>query len=394
MIPDKSTFCIAPFKHAQVNSRGFLKICCVSEENQQYKFNEIEDWHQSHVIKNLRKNLISGVKDPICENCWKKESSGVRSQRSVYNKHIGKILEEHWDKNFKNNINLVNEIENVDSSAIQSFDLQLGNLCNLKCIMCGPDRSSQIMSEIKLHPELSKLYDFDLTGDLEYANKEDFNAWCKKYLENSIHLKFTGGEPFLNPYLLKVLEHIPDSQKKKCILHFSTNLTRINQKILDLFDKFKETWISVSVEGIGDVLEYARFPHKWNDLEANLAVISGRKKVFVSVSHVVQAPTFSGIMDLIKYFDKLKIKLDPIFLTTPTCFHLHSIKTSAKQKFIDEMESYDGQNTNFVSAVNEFCKSNIDYNEKLAHECVNRLQALDRVRGTDFTECIPIDMLV
>lgn len=394
MIPDKETFCIAPFKHAQVDAEGYLKICCVSKENLKYKFNEIEEWHRDDLLKNLRENLSSGVKDPICQNCWDKESHGARSQRSIYNKHVGKILEAHWDKNFTHNVKLLESIKNVETSAIQSFDLQLGNLCNLKCIMCGPDRSSQIMTEIKLHPELKKLYDFNPTGDLEYANKEDFKSWCEKYLQNSIHLKFTGGEPFLNPYLLQVLEHIPDSQKKKCILHFTTNLTRINQKILDLFDKFKETWISVSVEGIGDLLEYTRYPHKWADLENNLMLIMDRSKVFVSISHVIQAPTFVGMKDLVEYFDKKKLKLDPLFLEHPYCFQLHSIKTSVKQQFISDMQSYTGFNKSFVQSVLNFVESNLKYEKKSATECIERLSALDRVRGTNFANVNPIDFFV
>ena len=82
-----------------------------------------------------------------------------------------------------------------------------------------------------------------------------------------MYIKFTGGEPFINPYLLETLESIPDEQKQKCILQFTTNLTVVNYKILDTLKKFKETWFDVSVEGIDEVLEYARYGHKWIDLE-------------------------------------------------------------------------------------------------------------------------------
>ena len=63
----------------------------------------------------------------------------------------------------------------------------------------------------------------------------------------------------MNPYLLETLESIPAEQKRKCILHFTTNLTKINNKILNILTKFKETWLAVSIEGVGIVLEYARY---------------------------------------------------------------------------------------------------------------------------------------
>jgi MoaA/NifB/PqqE/SkfB family radical SAM enzyme len=392
MIPDKKTFCIAPYKHADVDPQGFLRICCVSREKSKYRFNEIEEWHKSDILKNLRKNLSSGIKDPICQHCWDKEAHGAKSQRSVYNKHVGKIIETLWDKNFISNLKLSEAIDNVSTSHIQSFDLKLGNLCNLKCIMCNPSSSSQILAEIKLHPELKKLYNAVPTGDLDYASKEEFKSWCQRYLNNSIHLKFTGGEPFLNPYLLQVLDHIPDLQKKKCILHFTTNLTRVNEAILNLLGKFKETWISVSVEGIGDLLEYARYPHKWSDLENNLKLIMGRDKVFVSISHVIQAPTFVGMKDLVSYFDGIELKLDPIFLESPSCFRLCSIKPSVKEQFISDMQTYRGFNHSFVHSVVNFVESNLQYDKKSAIECVERLSALDRVRGTKFHNVSAIDL--
>ena len=207
-------------------------------------------------------------------------------------------------------------------------------------------------------------------------------------------MKFTGGEPFLNPHLLKVLDHIPDSQKSKCILHFSTNLTKINEAILNLLDKFKETWISVSVEGIGDVLEYARFPHKWSNLENNLKLVIGRHKVFVTVSHVIQSPTFVGIKKLINYFDNIETKIEPLLLESPTCFQLSSIKTNIKQKFISDMQRYNGYNLSFVRTVLNFVKNNIEYDKNSAIECVERLKMLDRVRKTNFDRVSAIDLFL
>ena len=165
MIPNKNTFCIAPFQHACVKSTGKLAICCVSKENKKYKYDEIVEWYNSDTLKHLRSDLVNGVKNPICNTCWISEESNKQSQRQVYNKHIGKIIEDHWDKNFKHNKKLLDVISNINYKNINSFDLKLGNLCNLKCIMCNADSSSQLLAEARMYPELQEFH-----GNVEQKN--------------------------------------------------------------------------------------------------------------------------------------------------------------------------------------------------------------------------------
>ena len=398
MIPNKDTFCIAPFQHACLNSKGFINVCCVSKETNKYKYkyHELEKWYNSDTLNKLRSDLINGVQNPTCKTCWAAEVSNKISQRQIYNKHIGKILEKHWNKNFEQNKKLIDVVSNIDYKNINSFDLKLGNLCNLKCIMCGAGSSSQLLAEAKLNPELKEFYGDDDQKNYNWPDSKEFKEWCKTFLGSSIHIKFTGGEPFMNPYLLECLESIPDDQKKKCILHFTTNLTIINNDIIKILSGFKETWISVSIEGIDKVLEYARFGHKWKDLEKNLMLLikDRPKNLFVSVSHVVQSPTFAGIVDLINYCDKLKIKLEPLFLHSPECFQLSSIKKHIKEEFLNQIKEYKGYNISYVNSVCSFIKKNIEYNPVLAKQCVRRLEITDRVRKNDFKEIIPIDYFI
>ena len=248
-----------------------------------------------------------------------------------------------------------------------------------------------------MYTELQKFSGVDKDiKDYQWPKKKDFNDWCKTFLGSSIHIKFTGGEPFMNPYLLESLEYIPEEQKKKCILQFLTNLTIINDEIIKTLKKFKEAWINVSVEGIGNVLEYARFGHKWTDLEKNLMLLMNNKSknLFITVSHVVQAPTFTGIVDLVRFFDNNKIKLEPLFLSNPECFKLSSIKKKYKEDFLNRLENYKGFNIYYVNAVKSFVKENIEYDQKLANQCIDRLKSFDRIRKNNFQEIIPIDYFI
>lgn len=396
MIPNKNTFCIAPYQHACVDNKGKLKICCVSKEVTKYNYDELEEWYNSDNLKTLRYDLSNGIKNPICEYCWTAEESGKISQRQVYNTHIGKIVEENWNINFVRNKKLMKVLSQINHKNVNSFDLRLGNLCNLKCIMCNSKNSSQLLAEATIHSELQQFYGTEKQKDYQWAEKQNFKEWCDTFFVEVIHIKLTGGEPFINPYLMECLKSIPHEQKKKCILHFTTNLTRINHDIMEILSQFKETWLSISVEGIGKVLEYARFGHSWNDLEKNLMFLLQKnyKNLFISISHVVQAPTFAGIYELIKYFDVLKLKLEPLFLSAPECFQLNSIKKQIKISFLDRIKNYHGYNTNYVNAIRCFIEKNIDYNPILAQQCVQRLATLDKVRKNNFQEIIPIDYFI
>ena len=102
--------------------------------------------------------------------------------------------------------------------------------------MCNPGESSQLLAEANLNPTLKNRYNKKyIQKDFDWPKGDDFVDWCNEHLPKAIHIKFTGGEPFIIPWIQTVLDKIPDEQKKKCILHFTTNLTIVN---LGLFENF------------------------------------------------------------------------------------------------------------------------------------------------------------
>lgn len=395
-MPTKETFCTAPYQHTCIDSKGYLKVCCVSKETPEYKYDQLEEWYHSPFMNELRENLDNGVKHPNCEVCWKSEQSKKGSQRNWININVGNIFQDNFDISFKQNKDLQQSIEKLDYKNIKSFDLKLGNLCNLKCIMCWADSSSQLLAEAQLNPELKQFYGDKNARDYMWAESDQFKEWCLEHLPNSINIKFTGGEPMINPHLLPTLEHIPDEQKKKCKLHFTTNATVINQKLIDTLNKFQFTEISISVEGLGEVLEYARYGHKWKDLEHNLNYIleNRSEKISVRILNVLQAPTFLGIRDLVEYFDKKQITIYPLFLRHQSHLDVGSIKKSYKEDFLKQTENYKGFNLKYMSAIRHHIIKNLDHNKDSAKQCVYHLQSIDNVRKNNFQNIIPIDYFV
>ena len=275
---------------------------------------------------------------------------------------------------------------------IKSFDLTLGNLCNLKCVMCYPGLSSQLLAEVKTHDSLKSRFNKEYSQkDFDWPKTDDFVDWCNKYLPQSIHIKFTGGEPFIIPWIQTVLDKIPDQQKKKCVLHFTTNLTIVNLGLFENFRKFKEVWLSVSVEGIKDTHEYLRFGHKWETLETNLKLIQEMNipNLLLKINHVVQTASYHSIIPMTNYFDKMNLKIRPLLLKKPLYHHIAALSKEAKQSFMDETKDYNGENVDFIKYVRSVTEEYMEQNTALTKLCIQDLKKLDRVRNNNYKDIIP-----
>jgi sulfatase maturation enzyme AslB (radical SAM superfamily) len=82
---------------------------------------------------------------------------------------------------------------------------------------------------------------------------------------------FHGGEPFLSSTNFELLEQILDHDNDDCFVSFVTNgsfdLTKQQKYILS---KFKRVNFCFSIDGIGSVFEYMRYPLSWSKTLHNI----------------------------------------------------------------------------------------------------------------------------
>ena len=102
-----------------------------------YKNSPDEIWN-TEVYKKLRKDLLNGKKPKMCVRCWREEATGIKSAREGFNESYKDHIEE-----------AIASTKEDGSAPVKGVyvDLRLGNLCNLKCRMCGAINSSQIAKE-------------------------------------------------------------------------------------------------------------------------------------------------------------------------------------------------------------------------------------------------------
>ena len=88
MIPNKNTFCIAPWYSLYLNSDKKLAPCCKFKETSKYNYNQLDEYFDSDELKHLREDLLNGIKNKSCISCWKEEEANGDSLRLVSNRTI------------------------------------------------------------------------------------------------------------------------------------------------------------------------------------------------------------------------------------------------------------------------------------------------------------------
>jgi sulfatase maturation enzyme AslB (radical SAM superfamily) len=208
----KNLYCNKPFREITTTVDGKYLVCPWSmiEYGSIFDVN-LDDYIQSEYLNNIKKNMMENILSndlkKLCEKCLRLEEKGLNSNRDdeIYN---GKYF----------------EIYNVN---------HIGNRCNLKCIGCGPERSSQYGPLI----DVDKNLDYDLQDF--YELKE---------------INILGGEPFLSPLTKKILLNNLKWGVKVTVV---TNGLFFPKYLYDL--KFKENLnIFISYDGVGELDDYLR----------------------------------------------------------------------------------------------------------------------------------------
>jgi hypothetical protein len=190
-------------------------------------------------------------KIPGCDCCYQAENSGLQSRR-LGSQHAY----EQWHQD-----------TNINLSAPQGLDYSVGNLCNLKCVICGPTNSSQWIPDYqKLYPEKNINYlKYQKNSQLEISNNES--------LKNIISVHFHGGgEPLLSKVHVNLLKRIRSVKGLADVrVFYNTNGTiTVTDEVLKLWEECQLIELYFSIDDVSTRFEYQRTGAVWDQLVANL----------------------------------------------------------------------------------------------------------------------------
>ena len=271
MLPEK--ICILPWISIETSPIGSARPCCLAkdeityfdEQGVEHKYNlkehTLEEIYHSRYMQLLRRDFLYGQKPATCQRCWDEEAAGRTSKRM--NSRIR--LKDHVDQIDFNNLN---------PDQLWFIDLKIGNICNLKCRICGSWSSSKWAKE-----EIDYVPGIDRKQHLAYKFLQD-GAWprenpqfwdnLKTLLPNIKYFEFTGGEPFLIEQHFELLRYAVETGDSQHIeIHYNTNGTVLPESA-DLWTQFKHVEVAFSIDNTGDRFEYERYGAKWEEVQRNL----------------------------------------------------------------------------------------------------------------------------
>ena len=289
----KDVYCPIPWMFQAVRNNGDVRICCqanvtknqgVVRKSDGSSYNagrdSMDEARNGELMKIVRKNILEGRWSEECGRCKKEEDAGLRSRRQY---------EQDWGFKLEDAIKITQEdgtIETNDTPLVY-YDLRFGNLCNLQCRMCGPtDSHSWYEDWLALHGgdgfqdthgyvKLEKNSKGRLeTKDYDWHSSEQFWNSIEKNIPNMQHVYMAGGEPLMIERHYDFLQKCVDmGQAGKMILEYNTNMTSLQPRVLELWSKFKTVKVGASIDGIGKVLEYQRYPAKWRIVKRNIEIV-------------------------------------------------------------------------------------------------------------------------
>jgi organic radical activating enzyme len=283
------TFCPIPWLFQAVRNNGDIRICCQANitENQgvvRHKdgspYNVVRDEMKealnASLMKEVRINMLKGQWSRECERCRQEEESGLNSRR------------QYELSNWKLDIEQAKKITSDDGSLLEIstkyYDLRFGNLCNLACRMCGPTDSHTWYEQWTEYHGSNKFRDTHgivelernekgrlTTTDYDWHSSENFWNQIESNIENIEHVYMAGGEPMMIERHYEFLEKcIQSGHSLKIILEYNTNMTNLPNRVLEMWKSFKQVRVGASIDGIEKVLEYQRWPIKWDQAYKNL----------------------------------------------------------------------------------------------------------------------------
>lgn len=121
-------------------------------------------------------------------------------------------------------------------------------------------------------------------------------------------LYFTGGEPFINRQVRKILSTLIERRDNNRIaLQFNSNFTSVDDALLDVLSKFNKVSIAASVDAAGTFYEYIRYPAKWERVAANIRKMQGLRHVRLTFVPIISAYNVMNIVELCRYCDGINV---------------------------------------------------------------------------------------
>lgn len=378
------TLCTKLWNYAVVDlAKRRIRTCCKtpsielsSDDIQQHGENIFLNHPQ---FINDRKLMLSGEKPERCSYCWDLEKQGINSFRDnteTWNNYFSKLNYNDYTKSHHPN----------------NLDIQLDNYCDLKCIYCNEEFSSQWQSERERWGDIKNYIPI-------HSDSEDFTklffSWFKTVKHSFERIAFLGGEPLISPRFYEYLDTIinsydevfPDNLEIYIITNLNTRENYFN-KFVDTVERYKDRIkfnINVSMESSDRAAEVIRHGLNYDRFVKNFDRLASIKEVSIiniTSLNVFCLSTLHKHLQLITELEQKysrPIEIHENLITWPRYLHINLMDQELGSKYVQQAISalQDTRHRSYCNFLN-----NLQNGFKF-HELKNSQVHLDLIRELD-----------
>lgn len=391
-------YCGLAFGSVSMDTMNNLRPCCniVSTKFKPTNDKELPFINRinSKSLRDVRKSLINGEWPELCNLCENTESIGSESMRVIWNRNIPDAP----------------MYEIVNPKDIKYLDISFGNKCNSKCMTCNP-YCSDFWAEEYHHIYLNSIRSARLVPSSSISE-----STTHQLLDTFKHIEIInllGGEPMVSDEHRLLLDKLIESGLSKNItLNYVSNLTVYDDELVSIWKKFKSVGASLSMDGIGLVNDYLRYPAKFDKIESNLKRyldLTDAGEFGITLSCTISIFNFSRYYELLDHYSSLILEYKnqhsrdrmTIFLNyvnNPAHFNSSLLSSEFRKKALDKLDvvrnkieklslhpSLVASCNTFEAWANEATKEDKD----LISSAIRFIRSSDEFRKRDLTQYIP-----
>ncbi len=292
--------CKAPWSMITIGPGGELKLCCSTHEHASHisKHDSLFDWFNGEYYNQVRTEFTNKIWPTACKICKQSiEQNHTPSRDFPYFANLP----------IKNNVT-------AEIKTPLALEFTPSNLCNQTCAMCGSNFSSKWFAHDKravaegLHWRGNQPGLVNIVDKPYQMSETDFQK-ILDILPSLETITLKGGEPFVEPRNIQILEFLANSNHKLKHIDITSNVHSVTDYHWTLLKKLKAkgTYINIgaSLDGTGKTYEWIRstpFENTFENMKKGKSIL-GKDTFFISMT--VSLYNFFTICEDVKFwYDK------------------------------------------------------------------------------------------
>jgi sulfatase maturation enzyme AslB (radical SAM superfamily) len=194
----------------------------------------------------------------------------------------------------------------------------LDNVCNSACLTCDENHST-LIGGLK-----SKTYNI----------VDNSNKFWSLPIDRVVHLDINGGEPSYSKNYKHILANLPPSIKS---VRLNTNCSTVLEELIPLTERGVQVTVTVSLDGIGAVHDFVRWPIKWEKFYKNLMAYKAMP-VKLNTWTTVSVLNVDDLPNIISFAQQHDIDHSYAYLKDPVELDVKNKGTPASLAYIQEQK--------------------------------------------------------